>query len=211
MALTFLDLYNTAASQEWSMYDNDATKNDEFEQSLVIDLNKAVTEILYSFPFSFRERTHVLFTIPKMKSYDMPKGLILKSNSDEYYVKINSKPLKLIKDPFSLDEKYGIPQGFYIRGSKLVLYPTPMEKFIVTVDYLTLAVGENNSNEEIYTLKDKDDVILMVISSFKFAYAHSCQNPLSCSLALNGSSVFLFRDFVSFKEKTFALRSLALS
>jgi len=161
MALTFLDLYNTAASQEWSMYDNDATKNDEFEQSLVIDLNKAVTEILYSFPFSFRERTHVLFTIPKMKSYDMPKGLILKSNSDEYYVKINSKPLKLIKDPFSLDEKYGIPQGFYIRGSKLVLYPTPMEKFIVTVDYLTLAVGENNSNEEIYTLKDKDDVILI--------------------------------------------------
>ena len=66
MTLTFLDLYNTAASQEWSMYDKDATDKDEFEKSLVIDLNKAVTEILYSFPFSFRERTHVLFTIPKI-------------------------------------------------------------------------------------------------------------------------------------------------
>ena len=143
------------------MYDNDATKTDEFEQSLVIDLNKAVTEILYSFPFSFRERTHVLFTIPKMKTYDMPKGLILKGNSNDYYVKINSRPLKLIKEPFSLQEKFGMPEGFYIRGSKLILYPTPMEKFIVTVDYLTLAIGENSDGEEIFKLQDKDDTVLI--------------------------------------------------
>ena len=34
---------------------------------------------------------------------------------------------------------------------------------------------------------------------------------LSCSFAFNGSSVFLFRNFVSSKEKTFALSSLALN
>ena len=45
MTLTFLDLYNTCASQEWSMYNNDATDKSDFEASLVIDLNKAVTEI----------------------------------------------------------------------------------------------------------------------------------------------------------------------
>lgn len=161
MTLKFLDLYNSCASQEWSMYDNDATKTDEFEKSLVIDLNKAITEILYSFPFSFREKTHVLFTVPKIKSYDMPKGLILKSNTSDYFVKLNSKPLKLIKDTFFLEEKFGIPQGFYIRGSKLVLYPTPTEKFILTVDYLTLAIGENSLGEEVFALKDKDDVILI--------------------------------------------------
>ena len=60
MTLTFLDLYNTAASQEWSMYDNDATDKNDFEASLVIDLNKAVSEILYSYPFSFRERCFCL-------------------------------------------------------------------------------------------------------------------------------------------------------
>ena len=32
---------------------------------------------------------------------------------------------------------------------------------------------------------------------------------LSCSFAFNGTTVFLFRNFVSFKEKTFALSSLA--
>lgn len=159
MTLTFLDLYNTAASQEWSMYDNDVTDKNEFEKSLVIDLNKAVTEILYSYPFSFREKTHVLFTIPNINSYSTPKGLIKKNNTNDFCIRINSRPLNLISDTFSLDDKRGIPQGFYIRGSKLILYPTPSEKFIVTIDYLSLALGENKNGEDIYTLNNDDDII----------------------------------------------------
>ena len=149
MTLTFLDLYNTAASQEWSMYDNDADNTDDMEVSLVIALNKAVTEILYSYPFNFRARTHILFTIPNVSNYSVPNGLINKSSGGEYCVKMNSRPLKLIKDTFALEEKKGIPEGFYIRGSKIILYPTPNEKFILTIDYLTLAVGENSSEEDI--------------------------------------------------------------
>ena len=159
MTLTFLDLYNTAASQEWSMYDNDATKTEDFEKSLVIALNKAVTEILYSYPFSFRERTHVILTIPNLKSYGIPKGLILKNRENSYCIKINSRPLKLIQNPFKSEEKTGVPEGFYIRGSKLVLYPTPSEKFIVTIDYLTLSIGENSNEEEIFMLSKDDDTI----------------------------------------------------
>lgn len=52
MTITLLDLYNTAATQEWSMYDNDAASKEEFEKSLVLSLNKAASEILYSYPFS---------------------------------------------------------------------------------------------------------------------------------------------------------------
>lgn len=159
MTLTFLDLYNTCASQEWSMYDNDAAAKADFEQSLVIAINKAVLEILYSYPFSFRENTHVFFTIPKINSYTMPKGLIQKDNKGVYSIKINSRPLKLISDTFSLEEKYGVPEGFYIRGSKLILYPSPSEKFIITVDYLTLAIGENKNEEPIFNLQNEDDII----------------------------------------------------
>ena len=161
MTLTFLDLYNTTASQEWSMYDNDAEKTSDFEQSLVIDINKAVSEILYSYQFPFRERTHVILTIPKIKSYAMPKGLIEKDSRGAYSVKINSRVLKLIKNPFELQEKTGTPEGFYIRGSKIILYPTPAEKFIVTIDYITLAIGENNNSEDIYTLEKADDTIII--------------------------------------------------
>ena len=161
MTLTFLDLYNTAASQEWSMYDNDVTCSDEFEKPLVIALNKAVTEIMYSYPFNFRERTHILFTLPNIKSYFLPKGLIQKNNDGDYCVKINSRPLNYINNSFSLREKQGIPESFYIRDSKLVLYPTPSEKFIVTIEFLTLALGEDKNEEEIFALKKEDDIILV--------------------------------------------------
>lgn len=159
MTLTFLDLYNTCASQEWSMYDSDAATTEDMEQPLVIALNKAITEIMYSYSFNFRERTHVLFTIPRVNSYSLPSGLITKNSIGEYSIKINTKPLKLIKDTFDLEEKQGIPTGFYIRGSKLILYPTPSERFIVTIDYLTLAIGEDNNDEEIFGLKNADDKI----------------------------------------------------
>ena len=159
MTLTFLDLYNSCASQEWSMYDSDATDKDEFEKSLMIDLNKAVSEILYSYPFSFRERTHVIFTIPNVKSYSMPKGLILKDKNGHFSAKINSHPLKLIDNHLALEDKEGVPEGFYIKGSKFVLYPTPTEKYIVTVDYLTLAVGEDKNGEDIFTFRNEDDII----------------------------------------------------
>lgn len=159
MTLTFLDLYNSAASQEWSMYDNDANTTDDLEKPLVIALNKAVTEILYSYPFSFREKTHILFTIPDVNNYSIPKGLIQKDKLGDCCVKINSRPLKLIKNTFTLQNKKGIPESFYIRGSKMVLYPTPNEKFIITIDYLTLTVGEDNNEDEIFALKNADDVI----------------------------------------------------
>ena len=161
MTLTFLDLYNACASQEWSMYDNDANGTSEFEKPLVIAINKAITEILYSYPFNFREKTHILFTIPGVNGYFAPSGLIRKDSMGEYCIKINSRPLKLIKDTFSLEKKSGVPEGFYIRGSKIILYPTPSEKFIITVDYFTLAVGEDKDGEEIFALKNADDIIFV--------------------------------------------------
>lgn len=159
MTLKLLDLYNIAATQEWSMYDNDAVSEDEFEQSLVLALNKALTEILFSYPFNFRERTHIILTIPKFNSYDIPAGLIKKDTDGNYCVKINSKSLRLIENPDNLPEKNGIPEGFYIKGDKIIFYPTPVEKSIVTIDYYTLAVGETNTGEEIFVLKNDDDIV----------------------------------------------------
>ena len=46
MTLTLLDLYNTAASQEWAMYDNDAVSDSEFEDSFVLAINKSIIELI---------------------------------------------------------------------------------------------------------------------------------------------------------------------
>ena len=86
MTLTLLDLYNTTASQEWAMYDNDAVSDSEFEDSFVLAINKSIIEILSSYDFPFRERTHLILTMPKMNSYDLPKGIIKRDNSGNYMV-----------------------------------------------------------------------------------------------------------------------------
>lgn len=161
MTITLLDLYNTAATQEWSMYDNDATSGDEFEKSLVLALNKALQEIFYSYEFRFRNRTHVLFTIPRINAYDLPNGMIKKNLEGDYCVKLGTKFLKRIETPEKLDEKSGIPEGFYLNNDKIYFYPTPNEQSIVTIDYITLCIGENKDGEEIFTLKEDDDVVFV--------------------------------------------------
>ena len=163
MTLTLLDLYNTAASQEWAMYDNDAVSDAEFEDSFVLAINKSIIEILTSYDFPFRERTHLILTIPKMDAYDLPSGLIKKDLNGKYAVKHNSVLLDFIKNPLELEPKMGLPEGFYIKNDKIVLYPTPQEKGLVTVDYMTLAIGENAQGEEIYSLKKDSDILTVPI------------------------------------------------
>ena len=94
-----------------------------------------------------------------MEAYELPRGLIKKDSRGRYLVKLNSKFLDLIETPESLKHKCGMPEGFYIKGDKIVLYPSPIEKSIVTIDYSTLTIGENAAGEEIYTLKNQDDVL----------------------------------------------------
>ena len=159
MTLTLLDLYNTAATQEWSMYDNDAESDEEFEKSLVLALNKATQEILYSYPFKFRERTHIILTVPNINSYDIPSGIIQKNIFGKYLVKLGSDYLKFVKDFSSIEEKGGIPSEFYIKNDKIIFNPLPNEKSIITIEYITLAIGENASGEEIYALKNDSDTI----------------------------------------------------
>ena len=159
MTLTLLDLYNTAASQEWAMYDNDAATDSEMEESLVLAINKAILDIFFSYDFPFRERTHVIITIPHIDTYDAPSGLIKQDIYGNYLVKYNSSILQLIKNPSEIACACGVPDGFYIKNDKIILYPAPCERNLVTIDYYTLSIGETASGEEIYSLKSKDDTL----------------------------------------------------
>ena len=159
MTITLLDLYNLTASQEWAMYDNDALSDAEFEDSLVLAINKAILDIYASYDFPLRERTHLLLTLPKMDAYNLPSGLIKQNKKGQYLVKYNANLLKYIENPFELEMKTGIPEGFYIQNDKIVLYPIPLEKGIVTIDYMTLSIGENVKGEEIFSLEKDNDIL----------------------------------------------------
>ena len=161
MTVTLLDLYNTAASQEWSMYDNDAVSDSELEDSLVLALNKAIIEIYSSYNFPFRERTHLIVTIPQVFEYDLPNGLIKRDKKGHYSVKYNSRPLKFSDKKLFSCPCCSVPERFSINNDKLLLFPVPNEKALVTIDYYTLVIGESATGEELYSLKSISDTLLV--------------------------------------------------
>ncbi len=163
MALTLLDLYNTAASQEWSMYDDDAVSGSEMEKSLIIAINKAIIDIYASYDFPFRERTHVILTVPNVCEYDMPYGIVKCDENKNMCVKCNNKNLNHINNISELTWKHGLPEGFLIKNDKIIFYPIPSEKVIITIDYFTLTIGETIQGEEIFALKNADDMLIVPV------------------------------------------------
>jgi hypothetical protein len=159
MTLTLLDLYNATATQEWAMYDADAESKAEFENSLVLAINKAVTEIFSFHDFPFRERMHVILTIPNVAEYELPNGLIKRDKNKRHLVKYNSVLLDYIENPNFSCPCFGNPSKFFIKNNHIYLYPVPADRGILTIEYTTLSIGEDSNGKEIYSLKNDNDVL----------------------------------------------------
>ena len=162
MALTFLDVYNEVAGQAWSMYDGDVESIDEMESALKSSINKALSEIWCSYPFPFRIKTLNITTTQGNSEYSTPNGNILKktvSGSQVYSVRIGKNCLEYLYDYESLEDKAGTPTGVYIKNDTLVLYPAPDNTYTVVIEYLTLAIGEDDFGDSVYTLKNDNDTI----------------------------------------------------
>lgn len=162
MALTFLDIYNEVAGQAWSMYDGDVESIDEMESALKSSINKALSEIWCSYPFPFRIKTLNITTTQGNSEYSTPNGNIIKktvSGSQVYSVRIGKNYLEYLDDYETLDDKKGAPTGFYIKNDTLILYPAPDDTYTVIIEYLTLAIGEDDFGDSVYTLKNDNDTI----------------------------------------------------
>jgi len=162
MTLTFLDIYNEVAGQAWSMYDGDADSIDEMESALKSSINKALSEIWCSYPFPFRYKTQTVMTSSGNAIYSTPNGNIVKktvSGNQVYSIRIGKNYLEYLDDYETLDDREGKPTGFYIQNDNLVLYPTPDDTYTVTIEYLTLAIGESDFGDSVYSLQKDTDTI----------------------------------------------------
>lgn len=162
MTLTFLDIYNEVAGQAWSMYDGDAESVDEMESALKSSINKALSEIWCSYPFPFRIKTLTIATREGGNEYETPNGNILKktvSGTQVYSIRIGTDYLEYLDDYETFEVKSGKPTGFYISNENIYLYPTPDNVYTVTIEYLTLAIGEDDFGSAIYSLQKEEDAI----------------------------------------------------
>lgn len=162
MTLTFLDIYNEVAGQAWSMYDGDAESVDEMESALKSSINKALSEIWCSYPFPFRIKTMTIATREGVNEYATPNGNILKktvAGNQVYSIRIGTDYLEYLDDYETFEVKSGKPTGFYISNENIYLYPTPDNVYTVTIEYLTLAIGEDDFGSAIYSLQKEEDAI----------------------------------------------------
>ena len=94
--------------------------------------------------------------------YSTPNGNIIKksvSGRQVYSVRIDKTYLEFLDDYETLEDREGTPTGFYIKNDSLFLYPTPDDTYTVTIEYLTLAIGENDFGDSVYSLQNDEDTI----------------------------------------------------
>lgn len=162
MTLTFLDIYNECAGQPWSMFDNDAESDEDFESAMKISINKAISYLWNLQPWSFRKYTQKLRTKVDRALYVKPNGIIIKKTIDgttKYGVKYEKTFLDYQSDYELLEDKTGEPEAFYLQGDNLYLYPTPDDVYNIEIEYLLLPYGLNKDDEQIYELTEDDDYI----------------------------------------------------
>ena len=100
-------------------------------------LNNALAEIFCE-QWNFRKDSTTFQTVAGQSIYDMPAGIIEKQG---VRVEGVTYPLTNEKSPYNLATSSGLPNRYYVQGSKLVLYPTPTDVRTVTVHYLNLMSG----------------------------------------------------------------------
>lgn len=161
MTIKFLDLYNDVASQPWSMFDSGAEIKEDFEPALVSSINKAITDIWYSYPFSFRTREYSFATVNNIKKYKLPSGNIINEGSIEdnlFAVKCNDRYLEYNPNLSEFSKK-GEPKEFTIKDDNIIFHPMPDKRYQVNIKYLTLAIGYDKNENEIFYLENPTDYI----------------------------------------------------
>ena len=105
----------------------------------VDEINKDIQTIFYSEPYPFRERTHVILIGEDETLYYIPDGEVLE-------VKLDGKRIK--------EEDYELYDGQLEISEDIT-------KGLITIDYLTYAIGEDVTGHELRTLSNDTDSLNM--------------------------------------------------
>lgn len=187
MTLTFLDLYNECAGQPWSMFDNDANTVEDFESSMRISINQALSVLWNLQPWSFRIEKMSTNTKQGRANYGTPNGELLKKTVrgiTRYGIKCNGKFLSYEPGNEYLEEtETGEPESFYISADTIYLYPVPDNSYKLEISYLTLPFGLNEEGESLYELKEDNDYI-NIPEKFEVLFKN-CLIPLAMTYAIS--------------------------
>ncbi len=162
MTLTLLDIYNSVASQAWSMFDDEVDSDSEFENVLISSINKALSDLWCSTDFSFRRKTEDLLLMNGEQSYSLPDGNIVERKIDGkkgYCVSIDGNYLEFLDKEPAETEETGTPKYFCVDNQNIYFYPVPDQAYEVQIEYYTLVIGSDETGKDLYALKNDTDTI----------------------------------------------------
>ena len=190
--IKYIDLYNDVTGQPWSMFDGDVESEDEFESTVKLSIQKALTNLWLTYDFPFRERTQTIKTKPNRSYYEAPNGNIIQkggAGTKQYSVKIGNKRLAYMPDYDEQEEKTGEPDSFYLKSDRIYLYPTPDDVYSVSVDFYTLDTAiDAETEEEKGTLEKEEDYINLPESGKYDVLFRSALLPLAMVYAIASNS-----------------------
>lgn len=144
------------------MFDNDAESVEDFESSMRISINKAISHIWNMYEWNFKERERTFRTQNGKAYYKKPDGQIkiqYISGEKKYGVRCENKYLDYISTPQILEEAKGTPTSFYLKNNQLYLYPTPDKQYSITVDFDLIPYALSADGEEKLELEEDEDYI----------------------------------------------------
>jgi len=162
MTLTLLKIYNDVAAQPWSAFDSEASNLADMESSLISAINKALVDIWYSYPFSFRIKKFNIKTVPKISKYNLPNGNIQQegfSYDNVFSVKIDKSYLDFVSDSSEFAISTGKPTEFTIDDDNILFNPCPDSYCNIIIKYVSMPVGFDEKGTEIYSLENLTDYI----------------------------------------------------
>lgn len=162
MTLTLLNIYNSVASQAWSMFEDNVDSKAEFENVLISSINKALSDLWCSTDFAFRKRTDEFFLIENENEYSLPDGNLIpisQNGKKGFSVRLNGKLLEYLESTPSNISKKGTPTSFCVIGENIYFYPIPDIVYEVAIDYYSLAVGLDIKGNPIFALNNDTDYI----------------------------------------------------
>ncbi len=162
MTLTLLKIYNDVAIQPWSAFDSEASNLSDMESSLISAINKALIDIWYSYPFSFRIKKFNIKTVPKVSKYNLPNGNIQQegfSYDNVFSIKIDNSYLDFVSDSSEFSKSSGKPTEFTIEDDNILFNPSPDSYYNIAIKYVSMPIGFDEKGNEIYSLENLTDYI----------------------------------------------------
>ena len=168
------------------MFDGDVGAQDEFEENVISSIQKALSDLWFSYKFPFRYKTKTIKTAAGKQRYAVPDGQIVRktvNGKSVYGISYQDSFLPQTANIAGTDT--GTPSTFFIKDDYIYLCPIPDDVYNIDIESLSIFPAMSEDGEPKGTLTEENDYI-DVPERYETLFLHALM-PLAMYLYLIAS------------------------